>query len=156
MDESARSPLNFKEKSFKKQDQSSIFLTTEDYNVELGNRICNLMLKDFTRQLDIYLDSKIAQVEDLDRLDPKNLKYELSDLILKKVTILMEAIEEGSLRKWLGSLATSKTNVQERDYFTKIKKLFERMKFIVGGSEDTVIDRTDLRKMSQLFLEVRI
>lgn len=133
-----------------------LFTTTIEYNAQLGTRISNLMLQDFTRLLSIYLDHKIEKIEDLHQLDPKTLKFELSELILKKVEILMQAIEEGTLLKWLGSLATNKANVAERDHFTKLKKLFERVKFIVGGSEETIIERSDLRKMSQLFLEVSL
>lgn len=153
-DEAVRSPLNINPHLSDKKGNNEMMYTTEDYNLELGNRISNLLLKDFTRLLDIYLDDKISQIGDLEQIDPKNLKFELSELILKKVSILMEAIEQGNLRKWLGSLGTSKSNVIERDFFTKIKKLFERMKFIVGGSEETIIERKDLRNMSQLFLDV--
>jgi hypothetical protein len=128
----------------------------EQIEAQLGNRIRNLLVKDFSSLLNIYLDQRLSNVEELEQLEPTSLKFELSELILKKVEILMDAVEEGSLSKWLSSLAASRSNVSEKERFTKIKRLFERTKFIAGGSEDSTVNRSDLRHLNTLLLEVSL
>ena len=135
---------------------NSILKTSIDYQDELGSRIISLLLRDFTRLLDNYLDQKLSIKMGLENFNPQSIKFELSELILTKVKMLMASIEEGDLKKWLGSLSTGSNNILEREYFTKIKKLFERIKFIAGGSEETTINRKELRQMSTLIIEVNL
>jgi len=121
---------------------------------DLSNRIVDLVIKDFTRVLDTYLELKIEVASDEVQSDCKALRFEISDLVLKKVRLLMEAIQEGDVGKWISCLCTSKNNREEITHFSSIKKLYEKIKFISSGSEETILDRKDIRTMSQLIIEV--
>ena len=97
---------------------------------------------------------KIEVAQDNEEFDCKSVRYELSELVLKKVGLMMDAIQEGDVSRWTQYLCTSKNNREEISHFKLIKKLYEKIKFIASGNEETILDRKDLRTMSQLLIEV--
>lgn len=123
---------------------------------DLCSRIVDLVIKDFTRVLDTYLELKIEVAQNGNHSDCKAVRFELSELVLKKVRLMMEAVQEGEVGRWIQYLCASKNNREEISHFRSIKKLYEKIRFISSGNEETLLDRRDIRTLSQLLIEVSL
>lgn len=76
-------------------------MNTQMISEDLYSRIVDLVIKDFTRVLDTYMELKIELTQNAEQSDCKAVRFELSELVLKKVRLMMEAVKEGDVGKWI-------------------------------------------------------